>query len=1019
MRRCIRAWAFGLIAGQAALASGARAVQAQPQPTAVVRGSVVDSATRQPIPNAQIVVGSTARGQTDAAGRFLLRSVPAGTVTIRAQRIGFQPRSRQVTLVAGSTADVDFVLRAQAAIMSDVVVVGYGTRSRAEVSSAVAQVGGENVRNTPVAGVDAALQGKAPGVQVTQNAGNPGNGITVRIRGASSISASNQPLYVVDGVPMIQDNVSQIGFGGQGITAVTGLNPDEIDRIDVLKDAAAAAIYGSRASNGVVMITTKRGNASAPRFSFDVYYGGQKSARRLPLLNAKEYVAFMNEAAKNDDEDPADFGFTPGVDDTTNTDWQSAVLRRAPVSNFNLTANGGGDRFSYIISGSRFGQDGIVMGSGYNRGSGRVNVDLTATPKLTFRSSVAVSREHFDRTENDNTIVGAQANSQANQPNVPIYKPGTTEFSTSSEGLAYANPVAIATFNKAPANTLRALGNIEAAFEATSRLRINGRVGADVYDYQERRWDSPRVIDTYAVGAQGVARQANTTASKYVGEAFADLDALRSNAQKLTVTVGTGTEFNHNEILYLRGEGFGNDQFQYPGTAGKIVNYDGQATQANLLSAFTRANYSLKDRYLLTASLRTDGSSRFGKSRRWGVFPAASLGWNLSDERFLSGLRRFATAKLRASYGTTGNQSIPTLYGYLTSYARANYGSTAGIAPAALGNEDLRWESTRESDIGLDLSFLDGRVSVIADYYSKNTTDLLVSRPVPTTSGFASIWDNVGSVKNAGAELQLTTVNFRSKGRGGFDWTTDVNLSHNANKVTALYQDQPFASGIGGVNYVAIGQPIGVFFTQKFVGVDPQTGDAQYQKKDGTITKSPVSADRQYVGSPHPKYFGGVRNTMTWRNLDLNVFVQFSQGAKVFDLFREYSDDSGYNYDNKISNVLKRWQKPGDVTDVPRASFDGTSGAQIVSSRYVEDGSYVRLQDVTFGVRLPSALMSHTGVSNARLYVAGSNLKLWTKYLGYDPDVNSNGSNANISLGQDFYAYPRARTISVGLSGNF
>lgn len=1006
-----RVWVVSIQAGLAALVGSAGIAQAQT--TGSIRGTVIDSASRQPVVNAQIVVGGAARGQTDAAGQFVVRSVPAGAVTVRAQRIGFQPQSRQVTVTAGSPVEVQFVLRVQAPVLSEVVVVGYGTRSRAEVSSAQASVGGQEVQNTPVAGVDAALQGKAPGVQVTQNAGNPGNGITVRVRGASSIAASNQPLYVVDGVPLIQDNQSQIGFGGQGLTAVTGLNPDEIDRIDVLKDAAAAAIYGSRASNGVILVTTKRGRASAPRFSFNTYYGQQTSARRLPLLNAKDYVAFMNEAAANDKED---LPFTPGVDDTVNTDWQSSVLHSAPVSNFNLTTQGGGDRFQYLISGSRFGQDGIVLGSGYNRGSGRVNLDVTATPKLTFRSSLALSREHFDRTVNDNTIVGAQANAQANQPNVPAYVPGTTDFSSSVQGLAYANSIAIATFNKAPANTLRFLGNVEGTYEAASRVRITGRLGSDVYNLAERRWDSPRVADTYAVGAAGVGIQGNTTSTKFLGEVFADGDVLRTASQKLTVTAGTSSEFNHNEILLLRGEGFGSDAFQYPGTASKAVNYDGRSTQANLLSAFSRANYSLLDRYLLTASLRTDGSSRFGPKRRWGVFPAVSFGWNATDEPVLAALRNVVTAKVRASYGTTGNQAIPTLYGFLTTYARANYAGAAGIAPDTLGNPDLRWESTREGDVGLDLGFFGGRVSVIADYYSKLTTDLLVQRPVPTTSGFTNIWDNVGNVKNAGAEFQLTTVNVRSAAKDGFSWNTDFNVSHNVNKVTRLYRDQPFASGGVGVNYVAVGQPIGVFYTLKYNGVDPQTGNALYEDVNGD--KATTSADRLYVGSPHPKYYGGLRNTLSWKGVDLNAFLQFSQGQKVFNLFREYADDAGLNPDNKITSVLKRWQKPGDITDVPRASADGTSGGYRVSSRYMEDGSYLRLQDVTLGYHLPRALVGR-GLSDARIFVTGNNLKLWTKYLGYDPDVNSNGSSSNTALGVDFYSYPRARTVSFGLSGGF
>lgn len=1009
-----RSWGLALPAVGVVACALAGATSAQAQSTAILRGTVLDSASRQPVLNAQIVVGGQVRANTDAQGRFTARTLPTGTVTVRVQRIGFQPQTRQVTLTAGVPLDVQFVLRTQAAILSDVVVVGYGTRSRAEVSAATAQVEGAQVQNQPVAGVDAALQGRAPGVQVTQNAGNPGNGITVRVRGSSSISASNQPLYVVDGVPIIQGDQSQIGFGGQGLTAVTGLNPDEIERIDVLKDAAASAIYGSRASNGVILITTKRGRATAPRWSFNAYYGNQDAARRLPLLNSQQYVEYLNEAWTNDGYDEP---FDPVTGAEFNTDWQSVVLRTAPVNNFNLQAQGAGDRFQYLLSGSRFQQDGIVIGSGYNRGSGRVNADITASPKLSFRTSLALTREHFERTENDNTIVGTLANALANNPNVPLFTPGTSNFSTTEDGLAYVNSAAIAAFNRAPANALRFLGNIEATLTPTDRVRVTGRVGSDVYNMNERRWDSPRVADSYAVGAAGVGRQGNTSSTKWLAEAFADVEALRSGRQKLTVTAGGTSEYNRSEILFLRGEGFGSDAFQYPGTASRVVNYDGQAQQNNLLSAFSRANYSFADRYLVTASVRTDGSSRFGPSRRWGFFPAASVGWNVTEEGFASPLKRYMTAKLRASYGLTGNQNIPTLFGFQTTYARTNYAGAAGISPNTLGNPDLRWEQTREADIGLDLGFFGGRVSVIADYYSKLTTDLLVQRPVTTTSGFASIWDNVGNLRNAGVEFQVTTQNVRAARAGNFDWTSDFNISANRNRITSLYQGQPFASGIGSVNWVAVGQPIGTFYTLKFQGVDPETGDAIYDDLDGdgAIT----SADRQVVGNAQPRFYGGFRNALAWKGIDLNVFFQFTQGQRVFNLFRQYADDGGLNFDNKLAVVLNRWQKPGDITDQPRASTDNTSDAYRISSRYVEDASYVRLQDVTLGYRLPRALVGRSGVQDARIFVQGNNLKVWTKYLGFDPDVNSNGANTNTALGTDFYAYPRARTVSVGLSGSF
>lgn len=1020
MTRLSQAWGAALPAGLAvvasAVASAAAPQAAQAQTTGTVRGTVLDSASRRPITNAQVLVAGRVRAQTDADGRFIVRGLPAGATALRVQRIGFRPGTARVALTAGGTADVQVVLAAQATVLTEVVAVGYGTTSRAEVTGAVAQVTGETVRTPAVASLDAALQGRAPGVQVIQNAGNPGNGITIRVRGPSSISASNQPLYVVDGVPLIQENQSQIGFGGQSLTAVTGLNPDEIDRIDVLKDASAAAIYGSRASNGVILITTRRGRANAPRINLNAYYGGQTIARRLALLNARQYVAFINQANTNDG-DPAPF--TPGVDDTVNTDWLGAVLRRAPVSNVNLTAQGAGDRYAYLISGSRFGQDGIVIGSGYNRGAGRVNVDVTATPKLSFRSSLNLTREFFQRTENDNTIYGTLANAQALQPNVPLYIPGTRDFSTFDQGLAYVNAAALGTYNRAPSTTLRALGSVEASYTPVSAVRVTGRLGSDIYQLNERRWDSPRVSGTNAAGVNGIGTQANNTATKYLGELFGDVTALQTDQQRLTVTAGGSAEYNRRQTLYSEGQGFGNEQFQYVGTAGRVTAYDGGAIQANLLSGFTRANYSLRNRYQLSGSFRVDGSSRFGPGRRVGIFPAVSAGWTATDERWLAGLRRVGTAKLRASYGVTGNQNIPTFFGFQSAFTRANYAALPGIAPTSLGNPALRWESTREGNVGADFGFVGGRVTLTTDYYSRVTSDLLVQRPVASTSGFINIWDNVGSVKNAGVELQLTTTNFQAARPGGFNWTTDFNVAQNANRVVSLYRGQPFLSGGLGVSYVQVGQPLGAFYALKFRGVNPQNGNAIYENAAGDTTSSPVSTDRKIVGNPNPRYFGGLRNTLAWRALDLTAFLQFSQGQQVFNLFRQFSDDGGLNADNKLTTVLRSWQKPGDITDVPRASASNLSNAYRISSRYVENGSYVRLQEVTLGVRLPNALLRGGGLRDPRLFVTGTNLKLWTKYLGYDPDVNSNGSDANTALGVDFYSYPRARTVSFGLSSGF
>jgi TonB-linked SusC/RagA family outer membrane protein len=1012
MRSWSSARAAALLASLVALAGAPTAATAQG--SATVQGTVTDSVGRRPIAGVQVVIAGTTRGTlSDEAGRYTIRSVPAGQVTVRAQRLGFAAAEQQLSVAAGETATADFMMRAVATVLSEVVVTGYGTASRAEVSSAVTQVSGDAVRGMPIAGVDAALQGKAPGVQVVQNAGNPGNGITVRVRGSSSISAGNQPLYVVDGVPMQREDLSQFDLGGQNLNAVTGLSPDEIESIDILKDAAAAAIYGSRGANGVIQITTKRGRPGRTRFSFNAYYGSQTNAKKLDLLSGPEYVEFMNEAAVNGGDDAP---FTPGVDDQINTDWQDVLTRTAPVTDLNLSVMGGSERISYLLSGSLFDQTGIVIGSDYDRVNGRFNVDFTATSRLAFRSSIGLARERWHRVESDDTIEGPSANAVAVQPNIAPRRPDGS-FTTSDEGIEYANPLALALLNTAPATAYRLLGGVDAMWDITDRLRLTGRVGADIYDMNERRWESGLAPDTYSAGVRGVGRHATNNSTRYLTEGYFTFDPVRHVAQRLTLTAGAGLEYNREERTYLRGENFPSDFFRYVGSAGRIVDYDGDASGHNLQSFFARANYSLLDRYLVTASFRADGSSRFGTNNRWGFFPAASVGWVATDEPFLSGLKRFADVKLRASYGVTGNQGITNNFAYLGYYGKANFAGDPGLAPENFANSDLRWETTTETDVGFDVSFLSGRVALIGDYYHKETSDLIIQRPVSSTSGYTDVWQNVGSLQNTGFELQLSSTNFQAQVPGEFEWRTDFNISHNKNKVLKLFRGEPFNSGHYSINRVEEGQPLGAFHAEKFLGVDPETGDAIFFDKNGDGQITPE--DRVIVGSPHPDYWGGIRNQLSWKGFDLNTFLEFSQGAEVFNAIRLFADDGGYNFDNKLGIVRRRWRQPGDITDVPKANWWGETFAYGYNGRYVEDGSYIRLQEVTLGYRLPQRIAARANFADARVYVSGRNLKLWTDYLGFDPDVNSSGSSANVSLGTDFYAYPRARTITFGISGNW
>ena len=1008
------------VAATALALLGAGGVAAQA--TGGVAGSVTDSTTRQPVPGVQVTIVGSSRGSvTDDAGRYVIRSVPAGPVEVRAQRLGYGAVTRSVTVAPNQVVDADLTLAPVAAQLAEIVATGYGTTIRRDLSSSVSSLKNEDIVGTPIAGVDAALQGKAPGVQVVQNAGNPGVGITVRVRGTASISASNQPLWVIDGVPMLREDFGQMGLGGQDLTAVTGISPDEIESIDILKDAASAAIYGSRAANGVIMIQTKRGRAGRPKFSFNLYTGQQEISKKLDLINSTQFIEYLNEARTNDGRA---LRYTPGVDDAVSTDWQEEALRSsAPISDLFLSVDGGNERVRYLVSGSVFDQTGIVLGSGYDRQTIRANLDFEANSRIGFKTSFALSRENHDRIVNDNTIEGVFANAIAEVPMFPVRQPdGRYTDPTDAVGvsgntpLGYINPVAVAEHNFNETRVLRSYGNIESTVRLTDNLRLSGRGGYDVLNLRDLAWGSPRVVGSSDESVGGVSVQGNNTATRFMLESYLGYDISNSFAQ-VNLTGGAGVEWNSEESEYLAGQGFPYPDFQYPGNAGDVSTYDGDKTGHNLVSFFGRANATMRDRYLVSASVRVDGSSRFGEDNRYGTFPAVSLGWIMSDEPFLAGLGQRADVKLRASYGETGNQDIGDDFAPIARYGEAKYSGAPGIAPVNIANSQLKWETNREYDVGVDVGLFNGRVLLVGDWYLKETDDLLLRRPITQTSGFATFWDNIGNIENRGWELGLTTINIEGD-NDGFRWETNFNVSWNENKITTL--KERFTAGFDGINLFEEGKELGAFYTVRFTGVDPATGDIMCFDRDQDGATCDDSDDRVIVGSPFPDYWGGFTNTFSYKGFDLRGFLQFSQGAEIYNGLRAYADDGGFSrFDNKLSSVLRRWQQPGDVTDVPRASSICASNACITTSRWIEDASYIRLQEITLGYRIPARFAGKANMSDARLFVSGRNLKTWQDFSGFNPDANSGGSNSNTTLSNEFYSYPLARTITFGISGAF
>jgi TonB-linked SusC/RagA family outer membrane protein len=978
--------------------------------TGTVTGIVEDSATGSAIEGAQVqLVGTAFGGLTDSNGRFLLTNIPAGSYTLRVTHVAYAPADTAVQVATGRTSAVSVTLTSTAVVLPGVVVVGYGERRRLEVTSAISTVQGTEIANTPIASVEATLQGRAAGVQVVQNAGNPGNAPTVRVRGSASISADNQPLYVVDGVPILRDNYSQLGMGGQDLSGVTGLNPDEIASIDILKDASAAAIYGSRGSNGVVLITTHRGRAGDTRINWSVYGGWQEAERQLDLLSAGQYVEFMNEAQTNEGGTPA---LIPGVADRVNTNWQEAVLRRAPVANYHLGISGGVNKLRYYVSGSLFDQQGIVVGSQYRRAAARMNLDFAASDRLDVRTSLAVSREDNDRVQGDGSLYSVVSYALAESPLVPVFR-NNGDYTGPSDGLVYYNPVGLALAMPTEALTLRMIGSAEATFRVAEGLSLNGRASYDVLSLREFQWQSPEVEGPYPSSVGGVSKSGYNQNARWIAEGFGTWRVPLPQQHNLSVTAGSSVELTNWELNFIRGEGFTNLQNHQIRNAALITDQDGSTGENNLVSVFSRGEWSLLGRYFATASIRGDASSRFGPNNRWGVFPAFSVGWLLTDEAWFPETSILPTLRLRASWGETGNSAISD-YPYQGLFGSANYGGVGGIAPSSLSNPDLKWETTTETNLGLEAGLFANRAILSFDVYAKETTDLLLSRPITSTSGFSGVFANVGAMENRGWELGLRTVNLqRPNLLGGVSWTTDFNVAHNSNEVTELFNDQPFNSGERSINRVAVGEPLGAFHTLRFDGVDPATGNAIYfdANADGGITDD----DRIIVGSPHPDWFGGMTNALVVGPFDMSVFLTFSKGAEIFNAMRLFADDGGYSDDNKFAGVLDRWRQPGDQTDVPRAGAG--SGARTISDRFIEDASYLRIQDLTFGVRIPERFL-YGGIDNARLFVSINNLHTFTDYSGYSPDVNSNGASATSSLGTDFYAYPLARTISIGITGD-
>ncbi len=976
-----------------------------------ISGTVTDE-SGQPLPGASVVEKGTSNGTvTDFYGNYEITT--DGNAVLVVSFLGY--RTQEITV--DNRREIDVILEENVSQLDDVVVVGYGTQRKKDITGSVSSVDSEEIQNIPITFANQALQGKAAGVQVTQNSAEPGGGVSIRIRGSNSINAGSEPLYVIDGFP------SQ--------NALNSINPNDIETIDILKDASATAIYGSRGANGVVIITTKRGAIGKPNINVNVFNGLQTARRTLDLLNATQYAILANEAQANSPNpqpplyaDPSSFG--------EGTDWQNETLRPGIVSNINLSVSGGNENTKYLVSADYFKEDGIVRGSAFERYSFSTKLGFKASEKLKFDVNLLLSR-----TDNDIVPREVVQSSILSLPTLDVFNEDGSFLIDNTPLIAQSrrdNPVALAETATNNEITSRVLASLQGEYAITDNLSFKTVFGIDNLD-SKRGAFFPKETTIVGIELNSRASVDDLLSYSLLNENYLTYKKASEN-HSLNLMLGQSFQKFRTESFGITRSDFPTDANTYFDiTAGqREENPRSAASESSLLSYFFRANYAYKDKYLFTGTIRADGSSRVGANNKFGYFPSGSVAWRVSEEEFLKNSNFIDDMKIRASYGVTGNQEIPPY----RSLARIE--STVAVIGGVqvvgfdfssdLPNEDLRWESTAQFDVGLDLSILNNRVSLVADYFKKTTTDLLFRAPVPPETGFTGIWRNIGSVENEGFEFGIETQNISTE---NFTWSTNANVTFTKNEITELANDGEDiivngGPGFADTNILRVGEPIGAFFGYQFDGIwqlqseidqigtmpNATPGEERYAdtNNDGVINGD----DRVVIGSPVPDAFFGFTNTFTYKNLELNVFFQGSIGNEILNVTRYILDDfSGIT--NPSTDALNRWTGPGTSNEFPKAVFGGNP--QLLSDKWVEDGSYVRLRNITLAYNI-----NLKNMQKFRVYLTGQNLVTFDNYSGYDPEVNffgtsNNTSENNILKGIDLDSYPFQKRVLLGLNLSF
>jgi len=958
-----------------------------------VTGVVLDSKQSISIPGVNISNLDNYQGTvTDSAGRFILK-IPSIQNRIKFSSIGY----KSVTIDIANDTILNIYLDEEINELSEVVIVAFGKENKDLVTGSVSVLNPSTYSQLNDESVNSSLQSNLTGLLVQNNSGTPGSSNNVNIRGIGSITAGNKPLYIVDGIPVITGNYSQLDFSGQTIDALSDITINDIESISVLKDAAASSLFGASSSNGVILINTKRGSIGQDQIQFDTYFGLQKSTGILQLLNSKQWKNLINEeavAAGN----PIVFTDDDINTNTVDTRWLNEVFRVAPTYNMYLSLKGGNEKSKYYLSANYFNQEGIVIGSSYNRYSFRVNYDYNINKNLSIESGNSFSYSKNNRIEGDQSLNGPLPNAITMPPIYPVHN---SDGSFNNDG-PYANPVSIAKEEKNIAFTYRNLFNFAIIYKLFGKVILKSQTGVDYYNLGEQTF-APKGTRQGAK-YNGLGIEATNGSSSIYNSTFLSYDYNHS-IHKFSFIGGVSFDRYKKHGTYLRAQNFPGNSFEFLQDAATPISANSNELDATKNSIFTRLKYNNSDKYVFTFSVRRDGSSKFGESNRFGYFPSISALWYISKEPFFADNAIVSKLKFTTSFGITGNDQINDFESLDLFSAGYNYNGEAGISPYQLSNPFLKWESTSQFNVGANLQLFN-RINILVEYYYKKTKDLLFEKPLPSSTGYKYIISNIGKLQNQGIETEISANIFK----GTFSWDLSLTVTANQNKVLKLYQDQPIRNIGRASSSIEVGEPVSFFYGFKSLGVNPDDGMLIYKdiNKDDKIT----DLDRTKIGSPYPIVFGGLNSSFSYKSFTLNLLFYYSYGNEIFNSTRLYTET--ITIGNQTTAILDRWRQPGDVTDVPKAS----SYNKRISSRFVEDGSFIRLKSLKFSYNFSEKLIKNTPFKLLQVYIAGKNLYTLTNYSGMDPEVNYNGSSS-IVLGTDFFTCPQPKSILIGLCARF